>query len=178
MESENSTPEKLVESTKLSIDQIRRGMEWLKLKGLAEVKEIEKITLKLGKNGLDAKNNGLPERKLVNNIQEKPKSFDEVQNLLKSDFNAAIANAKKNDWIQIEKGENPDIDVSFQYLRIFFEPDDNKLKQIYEDYKSGKMLTGELKSILIEKINGFLSVHQEKREKAKDQLDKFLLDNS
>ncbi|MCH8860142.1 MAG: tryptophan--tRNA ligase, partial [Thaumarchaeota archaeon] len=76
------------------------------------------------------------------------------------------------------KGGNPDIDVSFQYLRIFFEPDDNKLKQIYEDYKSGKMLTGELKSILIEKINGFLSVHQEKREKAKDQLDKFLLDNS
>jgi len=68
--------------------------------------------------------------------------------------------------------------VSFQYLRIFFEPDDNKLKQIYDDYKSGKMLTGELKSILIEKINEFLSVHQEKREKAKDQLSKFLLDNS
>ena len=40
------------------------------------------------------------------------------------------------------------------------------------------MLTGELKSILIEKINGFLTVHQEKREKAKDQLDKFLFDNS
>ncbi|MEK0382176.1 MAG: phenylalanine--tRNA ligase subunit alpha, partial [Nitrosopumilus sp.] len=66
-ESKSSTPEKLVESTKLSIDQVRRGMEWLRLKGLAEVKEIEKITLKLGKNGLDAKNNGLPERKLVNN---------------------------------------------------------------------------------------------------------------
>jgi len=106
MESESSTPEKLVESTKLSIDQVRRGMEWLKLKGLAEVKEIEKIRLKLGKNGLDAKNNGLPERKLVNNIQGEPKSFEDIQNLLKSDFNAAIANAKKNDWIQIEKGEN------------------------------------------------------------------------
>ena len=106
MENENLTPEKLVESTKLSIDQVRRGMEWLKLKGLAEVKEIEKITLKLGKNGLDAKNNGLPERKLVNNIEREPKSFDEVKNFLKSDFNAAIANAKKNDWIQIEKGEN------------------------------------------------------------------------
>ena len=105
-ESKSSTPEKLVESTKLSIDQIRRGMEWLKLKGLAEVKEIEKTTLKLGPNGLDAKNNGLPERKLVNTIQDGPKSFDEIRNILKSDFNAAIANAKKNDWIQIEKGEN------------------------------------------------------------------------
>ena len=74
-------------------------------------------------------------------------------------------------------GGNPDIDVSFQYLRIFFEPDDNKLKSIYEDYKSGKMLTGELKAILIEKINAFLAVHQERREKAKDKLDEFLYEN-
>jgi tryptophanyl-tRNA synthetase len=77
-----------------------------------------------------------------------------------------------------KKGGNPDIDVSFQYLRIFFEPDDNKLKQIYEDYKSGKMLTGELKAILIEKINKFLASHQEKREKARDQIGSFLFENS
>ena len=105
-ESKSSTPEKLVESTKLSIDQVRRGMEWLKLKGLADIQEIEKTFLRLGKNGLDAKNNGLPERKLVNEIQEGSKSFEEIRNILKSDFNAAIANAKKNDWIQIEKGES------------------------------------------------------------------------
>jgi len=74
-------------------------------------------------------------------------------------------------------GGNPDIDVSYQYLRIFFEPDDNKLKSIYDDYKSGKMLTGELKGILIEKINSFLEIHQEKREKAKDQINEFLFEN-
>jgi len=73
-----------------------------------------------------------------------------------------------------KKGGNPDIDVSYQYLRIFFEPDDKKLKQIHDDYKSGKMLTGELKEILIRKINNFLKSHQEKRESAKSQLDKFL----
>jgi len=38
------------------------------------------------------------------------------------------------------------------------------------------MLTGELKAILIEKINEFLKTHQEKREKAKDQLEKFLFE--
>jgi len=74
-------------------------------------------------------------------------------------------------------GGNPDIDVSYQYLRIFFEPDDNKLKQIYDDYKSGKLLTGELKAILIEKINEFLKGHQERREKARGQLNKFLFEN-
>ena len=72
-------------------------------------------------------------------------------------------------------GGNPDIDVSYQYLRIFFEPDDNKLKKIYEDYKSGNMLTGELKGILIEKINTFLSVHQEKREEARKNIDDYLM---
>jgi tryptophanyl-tRNA synthetase len=74
-----------------------------------------------------------------------------------------------------KKGGNPEVDVSFQYLRFFFEPDDRKLQKIYDDYKSGKMLTGELKEILIEKINAFLKEHQKKRQVAKKQIDKFLL---
>ena len=72
-------------------------------------------------------------------------------------------------------GGEPDIDVSYQYLRIFFEPDDVKLKKIYDDYKSGKMLTGELKAILIEKINNFLSLHQEKREEARKNIDAYMM---
>ena len=72
-------------------------------------------------------------------------------------------------------GGDPDIDVSYQYLRIFFEQDDVKLKKIYDDYKSGKMLTGELKAILIEKINDFLSLHQEKREEARKNIDAYMI---
>ncbi|VVB84116.1 Tryptophan--tRNA ligase [uncultured archaeon] len=73
-----------------------------------------------------------------------------------------------------KKGGNPDIDISFQYLKFFFEPDDRKLKKIYDDYKSGKMLTSELKQMLIEKINSFLKTHQKNREKAKKEIKKFL----
>jgi len=73
-----------------------------------------------------------------------------------------------------KKGGNPDVDVSFQYLKMFFEPDDEKLKQIENDYKSGKMLTSELKDYLIKKINAFLSEHQKKRELAKKEIDKFI----
>lgn len=73
-----------------------------------------------------------------------------------------------------EKGGNPDVDVSYQYLKMFFEPDDDKLKKIHDDYKSGKLLTGELKEILIEKINDFLKNHQKKREEAKKKVDDFL----
>ena len=73
-----------------------------------------------------------------------------------------------------KKGGNPDVDVSFQYLRMFFEPDDKKLAQIEKDYKSGKLLTGELKMHLVEKINAFLKEHQKKRELARKEVDKFL----
>lgn len=74
-----------------------------------------------------------------------------------------------------KKGGNPDVDVSYQYLRMMFEPDDDKLKRIHDDYKSGKMLTGELKAILIGKINTFLKKHQAERAKAKAKVGKFLL---
>ncbi|HII88153.1 TPA: tryptophan--tRNA ligase [Candidatus Woesearchaeota archaeon] len=71
-------------------------------------------------------------------------------------------------------GGNPDIDVSYQWL-VFFEEDDAKLKKIYDDYKSGALLTGELKQILIDKLNTFLVKHREKREKVKDQVEKFMV---
>jgi len=70
-------------------------------------------------------------------------------------------------------GGRPEIDSSYQWL-TFFEEDDQKLEQIYNDYKSGKLLSGEIKKILIEKINLFLKEHQKKREKAKQQIDKFM----
>jgi tryptophanyl-tRNA synthetase len=72
-----------------------------------------------------------------------------------------------------KKGGNPDIDVSFQYLRIL-EQDDKKLQQIYNNYKSGKLLTGELKSLTIEKINTFLKQHQAKMKNAKKEINKYL----
>ncbi len=73
-----------------------------------------------------------------------------------------------------KKGGNPDVDVCYQYLRMLLEEDDSKLQKIYSDYKSGKMLTSELKNITIEKINKFLSKHQKEREKAKKNLNKFI----
>ncbi|PIN93906.1 tryptophan--tRNA ligase [Candidatus Pacearchaeota archaeon CG10_big_fil_rev_8_21_14_0_10_31_24] len=71
-------------------------------------------------------------------------------------------------------GGNPDIDVSFLYLKYLFEPNDEKLAQIEKDYRSGKLLSGELKKILIDKINIFLKEHQKKRESAKNIINKFI----
>lgn len=73
-----------------------------------------------------------------------------------------------------KKGGNPDVDVSFQYLRMLLEEDDEKLKEIYDNYKNGRTSTGELKDYTIDKINSFLEKHQEQREKAKETIREFL----
>jgi len=100
----NLTEEQLAQETKLSMDQIRRGVEWLRQKNLADVTDTTNISYSLGKNGLDALKNGLPERRLVALVKDGPKTFDEIRSSLQGlDFNAAIAHAKKNDWINIEK---------------------------------------------------------------------------
>jgi tryptophanyl-tRNA synthetase len=70
-------------------------------------------------------------------------------------------------------GGNPDVDVSFQWLNILFELDDKKIKKIHDDYVSGKLLTGELKEILIEKINNFLKKHRKNKKNAEKIVDKF-----
>ncbi|MFH1400750.1 MAG: tryptophan--tRNA ligase [Nanoarchaeota archaeon] len=71
------------------------------------------------------------------------------------------------------KGGDPDVDVSYQWLRVF-EEDDKKLAKIHQDYTSGALLSGELKAILIEKLNTFLAGHQRRREAARKQVDNYI----
>ena len=97
-------------------------------------------------------------------------SKDEVERKIKK---YAFSGGKDTLEEHRKKGGNPDIDVSFQYLKFFFEQDDKKLEKIYNDYKSGKMLTSELKQITIDKINYFLKEHQKKREQMRKYLDEF-----
>lgn len=103
------TEEQIAEKTNLTIDQTRRGIEWLKLKNLAIVTESERSFVKLGKNGLTAKQEGFPERKLVNLIANQPMHLSELEKKLAGEINIAIANAKKNDWITIQKNESGNV---------------------------------------------------------------------
>lgn len=73
-----------------------------------------------------------------------------------------------------KKGGNPDVDVSFQMLKFGLEEDDEKLAQIHHEYRTGKMLTGELKQYTVEKLTKFLEQHQKKREKALKVAEKYV----
>jgi len=72
-----------------------------------------------------------------------------------------------------EQGGNVEVDVACQWLK-YFEHDDDKLAEIYNKYSKGELLSGEVKAILIEKINEVLSEHQKRREVSENQFDKFI----
>lgn len=100
---EEISTEKLAEAASLSIDQARRGVEWLKFKGLISVSELAAVTVSLDWAG----QLGLPERRLVRAVKEGKTTVAEVlaSGALKGDeMNAAVSGAKRNQWIQFAEG--------------------------------------------------------------------------
>ena len=72
------------------------------------------------------------------------------------------------------KGGNPEIDVAYQYLRYFFEEDDNELNKIREEYISGELLTGEIKAICIDKATTWMKTHHELKDQNQHLVKDFL----
>ena len=93
------TPDSLESSTNLSPDQIRRGIEWLKLKDLAIVTESKTSTISLGKNGLESFQKGLPERRLLDLLNDGPRKLSDLQKELGPVFGPAMGLARKNNWV-------------------------------------------------------------------------------
>ena len=99
------TPETLEKSTQLLPDQIRRGIEWLKLKNLAIVDESKSSIISLGKNGLDSFEKGLPERRLLNLVKSGPRKLSDLQKELGFIFGPAMGLCRKNNWIETSSDE-------------------------------------------------------------------------
>ncbi|MCK4650025.1 tryptophan--tRNA ligase [Candidatus Pacearchaeota archaeon] len=118
-------------------------------------------------------------------IKGKSSSSDSSKTILMTD-NAKTVKKKINKYAfsggrdtikeHRKKGGNVEVDVACQWLK-YFEHDDEKLVDIYNKYSKGELLSGEVKTILINKINTILSEHQKQRENADKQIDKFLFKN-
>jgi phenylalanyl-tRNA synthetase alpha chain len=96
--------QQLEEKSGLSLDQIRRGVEWLKSKKLVETHETENDSYSLGELGTRAIEFGLPERRIVNAVKKAGgvEEITPISRLLGTEFGAAFGIAKKNKWIRIE----------------------------------------------------------------------------
>ena len=76
---------------------------------------------------------------------------------------------------QREKGGDPSICNIYAYYYFLFEEDDAKLVELENDCRSGALVCGDCKARLARIVSRFLVDFQEKREKAKDVLQDFLL---
>lgn len=104
---EQASIEALAGASGLSADQARRGVEWLKFKGLIAVAESSTFAISLDAEGRGAAQFGLPERRLVRAVKEGRDTMAKVlaSGALKGDeVNAAVAGARRNQWIQFGQG--------------------------------------------------------------------------
>lgn len=99
--------------------------------------------------------------------------LDDTEKEVEKKIKNAFSGGQPTIELHRKLGGNPDIDVPFLWLKYLFEPDDKKLKKIEEDYRSGKLLTGELKEIVLEKLLKFLEEHKAKKEEAKEKVKEF-----
>ncbi len=76
---------------------------------------------------------------------------------------------------QKEKGGEPDICAVYQYLYYFFDWDDKALEDRRQKCLSGELLCGHCKQDLTALVTNYISQHQEKREKARDVLEEYML---
>ena len=97
-------------------------------------------------------------------------SMKSIEKKIKSSFSGGQATVEEHR----AKGGNPDIDVAYQYLRYFFEEDDKELDNIREEYISGKLLTGEIKSICVEKATSWMKKHHELKDQNQHLIKDFL----
>ncbi|MHA1834119.1 MAG: tryptophan--tRNA ligase, partial [Candidatus Baldrarchaeia archaeon] len=68
---------------------------------------------------------------------------------------------------QKKKGGNPDICSIFEYFKFHLIENDKKLKEIYQECKSGKRICGDCKKECADILAKFLNEHAKKKEKTK-----------
>jgi phenylalanyl-tRNA synthetase alpha chain len=95
--------EQLRNDTLLGIDQIRRGIEWLKLKGLIDLYETNSASI--GPSGYQALKHGLPERRLVDYLKSGKNRIEDISNsgfFSQKESHSAFRYARQNNWIKQE----------------------------------------------------------------------------
>ena len=93
---------------------------------------------------------------------------DDMNSIKKKIQKHAFSGGKETLELHRKHGGNLDVDVPFQYLLYFCE-DDSKMRDIAHKYRSGEMLSGEIKKIMIEHVCNTISRHQKARSEITDE---------
>lgn len=99
-----STDVELCNETGLSADSVRRGIEWLRHKGLASIEQTKTQLVRLGERGIEAVGAGLPERQLLNLIRCGKTSLGGLKDEMGADLGPALGIARRHGWVSMNDG--------------------------------------------------------------------------
>ena len=86
---------------------------------------------------------------------------------IKRKVTKAFSGGRESTEFHRKLGGVPEKDRAYEIL-LYHHPDDKFVKKVYDDYKSGRMLSGELKKICVDFLTDFITKHKDKVEKNKE----------
>jgi tryptophanyl-tRNA synthetase len=66
-------------------------------------------------------------------------------------------------------GGNPDVDVAYQYI-TYFEDDDKKIAELAEEYRAGRLMTGDMKKQCIALLQEYVASYQARRKEVTNEV--------
>lgn len=96
-----------------------------------------------------------------------PDDVNTVEKIIRS----AVTGGRKTAEEQRKLGAEIEKDMVYELLKQHLVESDKELQKIHDDYKSGKMLSGEIKQIAVDKMTTFLKKFDEDVEEFRSRLD-------
>ena len=106
--------------------------------------------------------------KMSSSDQKSAIFLDDTPSTIAEKITRAMSGGRETKQEQDEKGADLDKDVPFQYLKVFLE-DDQELKQIEDDYSTGKLSSLQVKMRLVDVITELVKDHQLRRKELTDE---------
>ena len=100
-------------------------------------------------------------------------TLNDDEKTVKKKVNRALTGGKESVEVQKKEGASPEKCMVYELL-LFNELDDEVVKKRFDDCRAGKIMCGECKADVIERLNRFLKQHQEKKKKMMPKAEKIL----
>ncbi len=97
--------EYLIKDSGLKDVEVMRALQWLENKKVLEIKKVEKELIELDENGRSYLKKGLPEKRLLQELNESNKSIHEIKTLEKEEVGISIGALKKKAAILMNQGQ-------------------------------------------------------------------------
>jgi len=112
---------------------------------------------------------GIAEKMSTTSGSYPPIYLNDTLETMKKKIDKSFSGGKDTKELHQLYGGNLHIDVAYQYL-LYFEEDDKILSEIAHKYRSGKMLTGDIKKKLFNVMTNILENHKKSRENISDDV--------